>query len=78
MTEAFSASYKLLTAQEQYAARLIAWMAPAPVPTFVIDALEPEIFPPGVRSKLRNRSFVTEVRDDSGAFFGGSNHEVDS
>ncbi|HET7462528.1 MAG TPA: tetratricopeptide repeat protein [Longimicrobium sp.] len=70
ITEAFSASYNLLTPEEQYAARLIAWMAPEPVPTFVIEAFGPEIFPPGVRTKLRSRSFVTEVRDGSAAFFG--------
>jgi tetratricopeptide (TPR) repeat protein len=70
ITEAFSASYNLLSPDEQYAARLIAWMAPAPIPTFVIDALGPEVFAPGTRAKLRNRSFVTDVRDGSGAFWG--------
>jgi tetratricopeptide (TPR) repeat protein len=70
ITEAFSASYDLLTEREQSAARLIAWMAPAPVPTFVIDTFGPEAFAPGVRSKLRNRSLVTAVREGSGAFFG--------
>ena len=70
ITEAFSASYNLLTPEEQYAARLIAWMAPAPVPTFVIDAFGPDVFASGTRSKLRNRSFVTEVRDGDGAYFG--------
>jgi tetratricopeptide (TPR) repeat protein len=70
ITEAFSASYNLLTPEEQYAARLIAWMAPAPIPTFVIDAFGPEVFAPGIRAKLRNRSFVTEVRDGSGTYFG--------
>lgn len=70
ITEAFSASYTLLTLEEQYAARMIAWMAPAPVPTFVIDAFGTDVFPDGVRSKLRHRSFVTEVRDGSGAYFG--------
>lgn len=70
ITEAFSASYNLLTPQEQYAARLIAWMAPAAIPTFVIDAFGPEVFAPGIRAKLRTRSFVTEVRGDFGAYFG--------
>ncbi|HEX5869276.1 MAG TPA: tetratricopeptide repeat protein, partial [Longimicrobium sp.] len=70
ITQAFSASYKLLTAEERYAVRLIAWMAPEPVPTFVINAFGPGVFPPGVRAKLRNRSFVTEVRDGAGDFFG--------
>jgi hypothetical protein len=70
ITEAFSASYNLLTPNEQYAARMIAWMAPAPVPTFVVDAFGPEVFSPGVRAKLRNRSYVTEVRDGTADFFG--------
>lgn len=74
ITEAFSASYNLLTPEEQYAARLIAWMAPAPIPTFVIDAFGPEVFADGVRSKLRHRSFVSEVRD--GDVFFGSMHRV--
>ncbi|WP_420128350.1 tetratricopeptide repeat protein [Longimicrobium sp.] len=70
ITEAFSTSYNLLTPEEQYAARLIAWMAPAPVPTFVIGALGPEIFAPGIRAKLLNRSFVAEVRDGSAVYYG--------
>ena len=69
-TEAFSASYNLLTPEEQYAARLIAWMAPAPVPTFVIEALGPEVFAPGIRAKLRNRSFVTVAGNDPAVVFG--------
>ncbi|HEX2210231.1 MAG TPA: tetratricopeptide repeat protein, partial [Longimicrobium sp.] len=70
ITEVFSASYNLLTPEEQCATRLFAWMAPAPVPTFVIDAFGPDVFPDGVRSKLRHRSLVTEVRDGTGAFYG--------
>jgi tetratricopeptide (TPR) repeat protein len=70
ITEAFSASYNLLTPAEQYAARLIAWMAPASIPTFVIDAFNPEVFASGIRAKLRSRSFVTEVRDGAGTSFG--------
>lgn len=70
ITEAISASYSLLTPEEQNAARLVAWMAPAPVPTFVIDAFDPEIFSPRIRGKLRDRSFVIEVRDGSGIFHG--------
>jgi hypothetical protein len=70
ITEAFSASYNLLTPNEQYAARLIAWMAPAAVPTFVIDAFGPEVFALGIRAKLRNRSFVTGMRDGSGTYLG--------
>lgn len=70
ITEAFSASYERLTSQEQYAARLIAWMAPAPIPMFVIDAFGPEVFAPGVRSKLISRSLVTQVTDGSADFFG--------
>jgi tetratricopeptide (TPR) repeat protein len=70
ITEAFSASYNLLTPEEQYAARLIAWMAPAPIPTFVIDAFGDEVFTSGIRAKLRGRSFVTEIRDGADVYFG--------
>jgi hypothetical protein len=70
ITEAFSASYNLLSPEEQYAARLIAWMAPAPIPTFIIDAFGPDVFAPGIRAKLRTRSLVTEVRERSVAYFG--------
>ncbi|HEX2208813.1 MAG TPA: toll/interleukin-1 receptor domain-containing protein [Longimicrobium sp.] len=70
ISEAFSASYDLLTPEEQYAARLIAWMAPAPIPTFVLDAFGPAVFAPGFRAKLRNRSFVTDVSDGAGSCFG--------
>jgi tetratricopeptide (TPR) repeat protein len=70
VTEAFSASYNRLSREEQYAARLIAWMAPAPIPTFVIGLFGPHIFGDGIRSKLLSRSFVTEVREHAGRFYG--------
>lgn len=70
ITEAFSASYNLLTPEEQYAARLIAWIASAAIPTFVIDEFGSDVFALGVRGKLRNRSFVTEVRNSSEASYG--------
>jgi tetratricopeptide (TPR) repeat protein len=70
ITEAFSASYNLLAPEEQYAARLIAWMAPAPVPAFVIEAFGPEVFAPGVRAKLISRSFVTQARAGADGVFG--------
>lgn len=76
VTEAFSASYNLLSPEEQYAARLMAWMAPAPIPNFVIEAFGPEVFPPSVRAKLRGRSFVTDVRDSSSGDYYGSMHRV--
>jgi tetratricopeptide (TPR) repeat protein len=75
IAEAFQASYDRLTPEQQYAARLIAWMAPEPLPEFMVEALGPDVFKPGVRSALSTRSFVTEVRDGSGAYF-GSMHRV--
>jgi tetratricopeptide (TPR) repeat protein len=75
ITEAFQESYERLTPDQQYAARLIAWIAPEPVPEFMVEALGPDVFKPGVRSALITRSFVTGVRDGSGAYF-GSMHRV--
>jgi tetratricopeptide (TPR) repeat protein len=75
ITEAFKESYDRLTPEQQYAARLIAWMAPEPVPEFVIDELGPEVFAPKVRIALRNRSFVTKVEGKDRAYF-GSMHRV--
>jgi tetratricopeptide (TPR) repeat protein len=75
IAEAFKESYDRLTPDQHYAARLIAWMAPEPVPEFMVEALGPDVFKPGVRSALSTRSFVTTVRDGSGAYF-GSMHRV--
>jgi len=75
IAEAFQESYDRLTPDQQHAARLIAWMAPEPIPEFIVDALGPDVFKPGVRSALSTRSFVAEVRDGSGAYF-GSMHRV--
>jgi tetratricopeptide (TPR) repeat protein len=59
VTQAFAESYERLTEEEQYAARLIAWMAPAAVPDQVLEALEGSPFTPSVRATLRGRHFVT-------------------
>ncbi len=75
ITEAFKESNDRLTSEQQYAARLIAWMAPEPVPEFVIDELGPAVFTPKVRIALRNRSFVTKVEGKDRAYF-GSMHRV--
>jgi tetratricopeptide (TPR) repeat protein len=75
IAEAFQESYDRLIPDQQYAARLVAWMAPEPVPEFMVEALGPGVFRPGVRSALTNRSFVTEARDGSDAYF-GSMHRV--
>ncbi len=61
VTEAFSISYTRLSPAEQKAARLIAQLAPEPIPMAVLDALGPEVVPPAVRVTLRARHFVTPV-----------------
>ncbi|HEX7238836.1 MAG TPA: toll/interleukin-1 receptor domain-containing protein, partial [Longimicrobiaceae bacterium] len=45
VTEALAASYERLTQAEQYAARLLAWLAPDPIPEIVVAAFGPEVFP---------------------------------
>ncbi|HEX5727379.1 MAG TPA: tetratricopeptide repeat protein [Longimicrobiaceae bacterium] len=69
--EAFSLSYDLLSTDQRFAARLLAWMAPAPVPEAVLDVVGPDVFSPETRAVLRARSFVTPVSGgEDGAFFG--------
>lgn len=75
IAETFAASYGRLQSHAQNAARLLAWLAPAPVPESIMEEFGQEIFPPDVRSLLLTRSIVTEVRDDSAAYY-GSLHRV--
>lgn len=68
VTEALGASYERLTDEERQAARLLAWMAPEPVPEVVVNGFR--IFSPQIRASLRSRSLVSEVRDGAGTYFG--------
>jgi hypothetical protein len=61
VTQAFAESYERLSEAEQYAARLIAWMAPALVPDFVLELLRGNPFSAQIRAVLRTRHFVTSL-----------------
>jgi tetratricopeptide (TPR) repeat protein len=76
ITEAFSLSYANLSEAERLAARLIARLAPEPVPLKLFEALGPEVAVPGIRVTLRTRHFVTpaEAAGDIGMF--GAMHRV--
>lgn len=74
ITEALAISYEVLPDRAKTAARLIAWLAPAPVPEAMREALG-EPFDPTVRSMLVHRSLVSKVRDAAVPMF-GSMHRV--
>jgi len=57
VSEALAVSYDRLNERAQSAARLIAWLAPGPIPQALIDALGPAFAPP-VRALLAARSIV--------------------
>jgi len=59
VTQAFAESYGRLTEEEQFAARLLAWMAPAPVPDLLLQFLGRDSFAAGIRATLHGRHFVT-------------------
>jgi Flp pilus assembly protein TadD len=75
VTEAFSMSYDRLTPTEQQAARMLAWLAPDPIPEALLDTLGAPPFTGGARAVLVHRSFV--LRLDSGDIpVFGSMHRV--
>lgn len=69
VVEALSISYDRLPELARYPARLLAWMAPAAMPSRVADDFAPGVFFAPFRAILRNRHFITEVRG-SGEYFG--------
>jgi tetratricopeptide (TPR) repeat protein len=62
VTETFEISYRALSVEGQKAARLLAELAPEPIPEVLLKDLE--IFSPKVRVELRGHSFVTGVAGD--------------
>lgn len=70
ITDAFLISYRRLGADQQRAVRLLAWMAPAPIPLAVLDAFGAGLFEPQVRVSLHTRAFVSEVASGDGTYFG--------
>jgi tetratricopeptide (TPR) repeat protein len=71
VTETFEISYRALSVEGQKAARLLAELAPDPIPEILLEAVK--FFPPKVRAELRGHSFVTGVVGD-GVF--GAMHRV--
>lgn len=69
ISEAMRISYERLTPDQQRAARVLAQLAPAPIPAAVLDAL-PEVFPPAVRVALTTHSFVTPLPGGAPPLFG--------
>ncbi|MFE8603925.1 tetratricopeptide repeat protein [Archangium violaceum] len=61
VTEAFSFSYQRLQEQARKAARLVAWLAPEPIPMALLEALGPEASEAKLRTALVARSFVTQL-----------------
>jgi hypothetical protein len=72
ITEALSISYEKLGPEGQEAARLLAQLAPAPIPEELLAALGPSVDNPKARLALRGRHFVT---GGGGGMF-GSMHRV--
>jgi len=69
-TEALALSYERLPERAQAAGRLLAWLAPDPVPDSLLEELGTDYFDPAVRSMLVARSFVTETRSAEVPAFG--------
>jgi Tetratricopeptide repeat/TIR domain len=59
ITEAFALSYSLLSPEAQHLGRLIAHLAPDPVPEALLDALGDGIASSEARAALAARSFIT-------------------
>jgi tetratricopeptide (TPR) repeat protein len=67
MTEAFATSYELLSPDARLLGRVIAWLAPAPIPNEVLVELSNESSGAAARVALVDRSFLLEARcEDSG------------
>ena len=58
VTAAFSISYEKLLPSTQTVARILAQLAPTPIPNEFLDALPEELNVPGARAALRSRHFV--------------------
>jgi tetratricopeptide (TPR) repeat protein len=75
ISESLAISYDRLGPTEQEAARLLAWLAPDPIPEMLIEALGDEPFSAATRGVLITRSFVTDLTGESAGVF-GSMHRV--
>ncbi len=69
-SEALSLSYDRLGPPSQHAARLLAWLAPAPIPAALISLLDQNSFTGPIRALLTARSIVTQAGHGSVPMFG--------
>jgi tetratricopeptide (TPR) repeat protein len=78
VTDALSVSYNRLPKPAQRMARLLARLAPEPIPTALLESLEDEDSASEVRVALTTRHFVTPVAsmEEGGDLFFGSMHRV--
>lgn len=74
IAETFDMTYGALTPEQQYAARLLAWLSPEPIPYQLLDRMG-EVFSPETRAALLARSIVTSL-DARGGLNYGSIHRV--
>jgi hypothetical protein len=70
IAEALRISYDKLPGEAQRAARLIAKLAPEPIPLILLKALVPEKDLDTVRAALKTRNWITVGAQDSGETFG--------
>jgi tetratricopeptide (TPR) repeat protein len=70
ITAAFAISYDRLERDAQTAARMLAWLAPAPVPSLLVEEIPLRFFSPEARAALVSRHFVVRPEGSSAAFFG--------
>lgn len=70
VTEALSISYEKLSEPAQRAARLLAWLAPEPIPLALLEALGEEMASPAVRAMLVSRHFIRPAGGGGVPFFG--------
>ena len=70
ISAALSLSYDRLEPDAQTAARLLAWLAPAPIPSLVVEESPLEVFGPAERAALVSRHFVVHPEGAPAAFFG--------
>ena len=75
VTEALSLSYEKLDPAVRIAARVLAWLAPEPIPEALIGVFGPELFSLQTRAVLCSRSFVTREAGGPTELF-GSMHRV--
>jgi hypothetical protein len=70
VSEALGFSYDRLSTPAQHAARLLAWLAPTPIPAALINVLDRDSFTGPIRALLTVRSIVTPVAQGPVPMFG--------